>query len=158
MCEYMNHRKKSSGSLTQQRAKRGSAISDFGPALFVLFIVILFPLLDIIGLTFSYGLCWYLNFKISNQVARCKKIDEPKIAQLEIDKVSATGFAAFLKVQKIDVPTPAYNDSENPPTVSVTTSVTSMPFLTIPFFFKAPGLNDPITFSISTTLTRELTL
>ncbi len=39
---------------------RGSAIAEMGPALILLFIVILFPMLDLIGLALKYADCYYL--------------------------------------------------------------------------------------------------
>ena len=140
------------------KRRKGSAISEFGPALFILFLVVLFPLIDILGLALSYGICWYLNFKICNQVARTKEANGPTIAASEVSVVQATGFANFLHIQQINVPNPSYQDSATPPTVKVQTSVTAMPFVPVPWFTSVAGLNAPVTFTISSTVVRELTL
>jgi hypothetical protein len=47
--------------LTRLRKNSGSQIAEFGPALFVIFIAGLFPMLDLIYIGMSFSCGWYLN-------------------------------------------------------------------------------------------------
>lgn len=140
--------------------RKGSSISEFGPAMFVFLIAIFFPMIDLLGLAMGYGICWYINYKISNQVARSRQAQATTIADEVVGSVMRTGFASFLKLQQgdIKVAAPVFDNNAAPPTVQVTTEVTTKPFLSIPFWKAVPGLNAPVTFSISSQLTRESTL
>lgn len=40
---------------------QGSAITETGPAIFILFIMILFPLIDLMYMALAYSIVWYLN-------------------------------------------------------------------------------------------------
>lgn len=149
--------------MIRRRRKSGSAITEFGPALLIFFLFAFFPFMDLLGLGTSYGLCWYLNYKISNQVARARQntngtqLGGQDIANQEVGIVSGGGFANFLKVQSI-TSTVTYQTATIPQTVSTTTSITAMPFLTIPWVGSVPGLNAPITFTLTAQLPREVTL
>lgn len=144
-----------------RRRNRGSSISEFGPALFIFFLIIFFPLIDILSMTALYGTCWYINFVITNQAARSRASQAQQIADDQKAAIMQTGLAAFLKVQAGDVTTaitfpPAAAGEQ--PTVVCTTTLTGQPFVTVPFFIDVPGLNKPLTFVVSSEQTRESTL
>ena len=136
----------------------GSTTADFAPVLFVIFIVFFFPMLNFIGLTWAYGMCWYFNYTISHEIARSKKIHQPAIVSHAVDRLTSSGMASFLGIKPggIKVLPPAYDDTSQPPTVQVTTSLTAKPFISVPWFGPVPGLNAPMTFTVSTRLTRGL--
>ncbi|MBX9685657.1 MAG: hypothetical protein K2X27_03080 [Candidatus Obscuribacterales bacterium] len=144
--------------LKRYRKQSGSTIAETGPALLVIFLLIFFPLIDIIGLSWTYGMCWYLNYKISNEIARGKKADAPAIISEQVNLVASSSIASFLGIvpSGIKVASPVFNDTAQPPTVQVTSSIEAKPFITVPWFQAVPGLNAPVTFTISSQLTREL--
>lgn len=133
-------------------------MAETGPALFVILIIIFFPMLDLIGLTWSYGICWYLNYTISNEISRSRRSEAPQIIAGAVDTISGTGFAKFLGIgpNSINVPQPVYDDEAQPPTVVVVTMVRAKPFVTVPWWGPIPGLNAPIVFVVTSRLTREL--
>ncbi len=49
----------------RRKARGGSQIAEFAPALLILFIVILFPMLDVMYLGMGYCCGWYLNHMTS---------------------------------------------------------------------------------------------
>lgn len=144
----------------QERTRRrsGTMMTETGPALFILFIVIFFPMLDLMGLACSYGMCWYLNYSISNEIARSRKAEGPEIVSRSVTALTQSGFGQFLGIKSgsVNIPAPVYNDTANPPTVVVTTSMAVKPFITVPWFRPVPGLNAPITYTVTSQLTREL--
>ncbi len=133
-------------------------MTETGPALFILFIVVFFPMLDLVGLTCSYGMCWYLNYSLSNEIARSRKAEGPEIVTRSVEAMTSSGFGKFLGIGSgsVTIPAPVYNDEANPPTVVVTTSMKVKPFVAVPWFRPVPGLNAPINFTVTSQLTREL--
>ncbi len=146
--------------MRRKKRRNGSTIIETQTALLVIFLLVFFPLLDLIGLAMSYSLCWYVNSKISNQVARSRKVDGPALVESEINNAMHSGIGNFLKLGpgSIQVPPPVYNDTAIPPTVQISSSITVKPFVSIPWFAPVPGLNAPATLTFSSQLTRESTL
>ncbi len=152
------------------RRCRGSAITELGPALFVLLILIFFPLMDIIGAAADYSFANLLNQAEVRELAVQKPDDGQKenIAQkADLNTINALlGFAKFCGIAPGDEANPAkikhtisYIPSLTDPakigTVEVSTEVSFRPFLIIPFIPDVPGLSANIPFKVSSTRPQE---
>ena len=146
------------------RNNRGSNLSETGPALFIFFLGILFPMIDLLSIAFIYATCWYINFTVANQAARARESERDTIVTGVQKQIYNSGFASFLKIKdgdiKTDVNYPAV-EAGLPAVLQCTTTVTGKPLVTLPaggIIPAVPGLSAPVTFSISTEMTRESTL
>ena len=157
------HRRARSGRRgARARVRRrgiGSALSEFGPALFILIIVGVFPVLDLILM--GYGYCSVLNLnslqireacKTSSQMAQDP--DGPVCKTIPNQWLSTTmgGIAGLTNFPNTAV---NYDTDTGVPYVSVTTTVTMRPFLAIPFFGPVPGLGAPFTCTVSSSRVME---
>lgn len=140
--------------------KGGSGTVELAPALVIIFIVILFPMLDLLYLSLAYASGWYCNHLVVREVA-CRVPDtnttNPGSAAWDATKAWAdTGLAKFIGANVNSVqntvsytmppnPTP----TDGPVSCTVATQVTVQPFLPIPFFMQVEGLNKPVIFSFS---------
>jgi hypothetical protein len=145
------------------RRQRGSALSEFAPALFLIIIIGLFPVLDAIAMGIDYAAIFYLN---ELQLRDAQKLPRSQatalsgriIAEIPIEW-QATMLAALYDRDKalttaVDYqPVPwtpvGANQSINFWFVTVSTTVSFRPFLAIPFFHGIPGLNAPYTLTVS---------
>lgn len=146
-----------------QRSRRGSAISETGPALFMFFIIIFFPLLDVMGMGAQFACAWYHNHLMLQELAVRHKTEGDGTGQINnagsdvhkevYRKFSSTGVAVFAGITQVtdDVtfPTPAANT--DPEMVRCTTTVEGKPFISLPFlgFTKTK-------FTVSGEATREV--
>lgn len=137
----------------QRRRARGSALSEFGPALFFLFIFAVFPVMDIIGLCFGYLSCATMNDLQLREAAKVPKSEATSqsgaVQQAIPQKYMTTVMGAFSGLTALPVTQVDYKASTSAIYVTVSTTVTVRPFLTIPFFVKVPGLGEPASFTIS---------
>jgi hypothetical protein len=145
------------------RTRKGSAITEFGPALFVFLIIIFFPLMDLLGMAAVYCCGWYCNFLVTREVAVRTQAQGQLAAQEVDDEFLKTGVAAFVGLKAGDhgskiVHVLNYNTAAAglPPQVECKTSITGVPFLTIPFIPAVPGLSAPITFTMTQVRPREV--
>lgn len=163
-----------------QRKSKGSAITEFGPALFLFLIVIFFPLMDILGMAAVYCCGWYSNFITTRELAvrtaadgglgtpppakdagRSATTTGGTVANEVNTEFLKTGIASFVGVTAAGLthavtyigPTSA----GDPPQVECRTTVRSKPFLTIPFIPNVPGLSADIDFTMAATRPREVT-
>lgn len=144
--------------MRSKRRQRGSAIAETGPAMFLFFILIFFPLMDLIGLAAIYCCGWYANFMCVRELSVRKKVDEASVKNEVNTEFMATGIANFIGIRNINHSV-VYTDSVNgqPGVVSCTTSITGKPFLTVPIpGVTVPGLNSDITFTTATERPREV--
>ncbi|MBU6454805.1 MAG: hypothetical protein KGS72_23760 [Cyanobacteria bacterium REEB67] len=155
--------KRSSGSLRQSslsgrrgragRSGRGSAMSEFGPALFFLFIFAVFPVLDIIALCFGYISCVTMNDLQLREAAKLPKslatAQAGPVQQTIPQQYMNTVMGAFSGLTALPATNVSYSVGTTTIYVTVDTTVTVRPFLTIPFFVKVPGLGEPASFTIS---------
>ncbi len=135
------------------RSGRGSAMSEFGPALFFIFIFAVFPVVDIIALSFGYMSCSSLNdiqlreaAKIPKSLATSAK--GPVLLTIP-DKWMQTVLGGVSGLAEQPVTKVDYDGSTGNMYVVVSTTVKVRPFLTIPFFYKVPGLGEPASFTVS---------
>jgi hypothetical protein len=145
------------------RRKTGSAIAETGPALFVFFILIFFPLLDVIGMAAQYGAGWYLNHLVTRELA-CSRRQPPNGGPVAVainNDFQQTGIGSFVGIQAINhnveyqpgvgVQPPAGEVA----TVRCTTTINARPFITVPFFTNVPGLNQNMDLQFSNVRPRE---
>lgn len=142
------------------RKQRGSSITEFGPAVGLLLICFLFPLIDLLSMGVSYGCCMVLN---NIQVHEASLTDWHKQPSADtaiktnvMQQWKNSGFGHFVKMSGDPVTLIGWRNGvkdENgiqDKIVAVKTTVTCNPFLSIPVpVVNVPGLNGPMTFTIS---------
>ena len=135
------------------RPRRGSSIAEFGPALFFIFIFAVFPVIDIIALSFNYTSLMSLNdIQLREAVKLPKSIaTNPKGPVLGTipDKWMSTVLGGAANLEERPTTGVDYDASSGNMYVQVSTTVTLRPLLNIPFFFKVPGLAAPVTFTVA---------
>lgn len=98
---------------TSNRKKRGSALSEFGPALIILFLVGLLPVLDLLGMLVSYGFGWYLNYVQGREAALTMVVRDNELTPQSSQDVDSSldelknnwlssGFGAFTRASNVN--------------------------------------------------------
>ncbi len=139
------------------RKEVGSSIAEFGPVLFIILVVVLFPMIDFValGLTYNCGNmlnAWQLRESAVTKATTARKDDGP-IKKTIVDNWRTKGIGAFAKVDPNSISTKVNYQSAgvgNDITVEVVTKMTADPFLPVPFFVKVPGLNESVPFQYAT--------
>ncbi len=153
------------------RKSSGSAITETGPALFILLIFTFFPMLDILQLGAAYAISNTYHQYISREVA----FRRPEQSALAIAKVNTEiannpvfQFVGIKVPSGVSVDPPVFvttngtpvappqnpNDVSDPTNnvrrsiakVRIRTTVTCIPYFTVPFFNNIPGLGAPVPF------------
>lgn len=140
------------------RTTKGSAIAETGPALFILFIMILFPLIDLLYMGLAFGIVWYLNHLETRELAVRVPAETIQVLNDIDQQYVNTGFGRFvgLNMAAIDHPLPGKaTRSGTPIQVTCTTNATIQPFLNIPFIAPVSGMNMPATFSVTSSRLQE---
>ncbi len=138
------------------RKQHGSAITEMGPALFILLVVGVFPVLDLIFAGSAYCACVLLNNLELREASRIPASDtNDAMTQIAYNwQNSGVGQFAGIIGQPQTQCTYTVIDiqgSVNPGTetyVNVSTTVSLKPFFPIPFFGKITVLGAPVTYSI----------
>jgi hypothetical protein len=150
------------------RRESGVSTYEFGPAMFVLLIFFFFPLIDLLSICVSYGLCMVLNYNQLHE-ASVEKASDAQDTTGSVKKAIPdqwlNGMGHFVKIVGYPKTVVSYapTSSPSPPaswpggvepvsdqTVTVTTTVVCSPFLAIPLFvINVPGLNGPMTFAVT---------
>lgn len=132
------------------RKSSGHEFVEFAPALFILLVCIVPPMLDLLYMGIAYAAGWYLNHLQCREVA-CVPPDRASesLARARIAWEAST-LAQFVKGREAGS-TPEWqdrnpNDNFDKDTVIVTTNVLIQPFLQIPFLGSIPGIGAPVTF------------
>lgn len=145
--------KRNSPNGSHLRRKSGSAISEFGPALFLFLIFMLFPVIDVIAMGFAYFSACTLNDLQLREAAR-----QPKTQVLSIDGLVQEAIPQKWKASSISIllaPTtnintlPTYKAGVGAVYLSLATTVSFRPLLPIPFLNGIPGLGAPLTLTIT---------
>ena len=161
------------------RSEKGGQITELPPALFLLLIVIFFPLVDLLYYCFAYGATWYLHqlelravtvsVPPAGQPAGPPGFDGHQIAELQTKETEFlnSGLGCFLQMRPQDVlecQVVQYPDANNPAVVgsSVLTNrfrVKAMIYIPLPMFQNIPALDSihrgNIDFSYSSTALQE---
>ncbi|HEY9787889.1 MAG TPA: hypothetical protein V6D17_21050 [Candidatus Obscuribacterales bacterium] len=141
----------------------GHEFAEMAPALFILLVCILPPMIDLIYLGIAYAAAWYLNHLQVREAACAPPGQEAAACDRAKAAWQGSTLAAFIKgtesaapvIAKQDKFPPAPPPGADPDTIQVTTTVTVAPFLQIPFLGSVPGIGAPITWRISSERTRE---
>jgi hypothetical protein len=142
---------------SNQRRAHGSSIAEFGPVLFIILVVVLFPMIDLValGLTYNCGNmlnAWQLRESAVTRATLARNNTGP-IKKTIVDSWRTKGIGAFAKVDPASISTKVNYASAgvgNDISVEVVTKMTADPFLPVPFFVKVPGLNESVPFQYST--------
>lgn len=144
--------------LGKARSVQGSALTETGPAIFILFIMILFPLIDLMYMALAYSIVWYLNHLEVRELA-VRVPAETAQCLTDVDTQFLTvGLAKFVGLVPGNINHPLPNQavrSGTPETVTCTTQATVKPFLSLPFLFPVPGINQPVVFTVSSSRLQE---
>jgi nitrate reductase NapE component len=139
------------------RNQGGYSITEMGPALFLLLIMGIFPVLDLIFAGSAYTACVLLNNLQMREAARIQASQaDMAMTQIAHDwQLTGIGqFAGVLgepqtQVSYVVVPIASSTGRATETYVNVSTSVTVRPFLTIPFFNGVPALGSPVSYNIN---------
>lgn len=135
------------------RRVSGSSIAEFGPVLFVLFLVLVFPLVDLLSMAITYTAGTMLNqaqLRLAVTTPASQLQDTTASPMADVTKAwQSQGMAAFASLDSPPKCTvsyaPAFAGSTDF-TVGVTTTVVARPLLRMPMFPGVPGLGAPMTF------------
>jgi hypothetical protein len=172
------------GGRVKTRKITGSALTEFGPALFVI-ISLFFPLIDMLALGFEYGFAAYFNFREVRELSLARASEggaEPpkafgdvsvskdggKIHQQLVQEMEGTGLLQILLhgASSDRIKTTVYYRAPHSnegsaaqalaqPTVTAVGNFTFPPLIRIPALAFIPGLGADTTIEISQTATRE---
>jgi hypothetical protein len=139
------------------RNPHGITLSETGPALFLLLIMGIFPIMDLIFAGSAYTACVLLNNLELREAARlpASQVENAMIQIAHDWQVSGIGqYAGILGEPTTNyaytvVPIENSSGRQTETYVSVTTNVTLRPFLPIPFFNSVPALGAPVSYSIT---------
>lgn len=139
------------------RRRRGSALSEAGPAMFLLFVFGIFPVIDLIYFGVSYYSVVTLNdlqLREASKIAKSEAISPkgPVIQTVPFNWMNSTlGGLAKLSAPPATNISYAMGDGNSNVYVTVDTQVSIEPLLKIPFFTKIPGLGEPLQVKIGRT-------
>lgn len=135
-----------------KRRQDGAAISEFGPALFLLFFFAIFPVLDMIVCGYNYCSCVALNdlqLREAAKLPRSVAASAQGPVKLEIPtKWQNTIIGGFSGTTELPETSVTYKTVHGTCFVTVSTTVSINPFLKIPFFVGVPGIGAPLTTTI----------
>lgn len=142
-----------------RQSQGGSAIVELAPCLGVLLFLVLFPMVNLMSLTFSYGCGWYLNYLQAREASVTAKVRQGTIRNHSaITEVlyriradwAKTGLGRFTHAAEMSerfLLSPGAPGGEQ--SLAVFTKLTVSPLLIVPFPARVPGLNAPVFFSYS---------
>ena len=150
--------------MLRRRNLKGQELAEFGPTLFIIFIVVLFPALNLLYFLAAYSAGWYVNHMIVRElsvtsVSNWSTVVTNKINQW--DNSSLSSFTGKLPTSgySVNVGPPASLSSSgsvvtatvvpssnpnSPPLIRTVTTLNIPSFLNIPYFNNVPGLGKPV--------------
>jgi hypothetical protein len=144
------------------RVARGSSLSEFAPALFLIFILGLLPTIDALCIGIDYASAFYLNELQLREAqklpkSKAKALSGPVIATIPSQWMDSMLGGLYNPDETLvtlvtyqPVPwKPASGGSANFWFVVVQTTVSFRPFMAIPFFKGVPGLGSPFTITVT---------
>jgi hypothetical protein len=137
----------------RRRYGKGSALSEAGPAFFILFMFAIFPIIDFISFGVTYCACSNLNDLELREAARVPALQaNATVAAVEESwRSSSMGkLAAVVSYPSVNVSYAAgpANANGEDKYISVATTFSVKPLLAIPIFAKVPGLGAEVTYTI----------
>jgi len=123
-----------------RRSRQGNAIAEFGPAIFILLIMILIPMMVLIYVGLGFACGWYLNYMSTRSAAVVKTPTMQQACDLQYQAWMQSGLPYFCGATLISN-TPIRNVT-NAATgqgfVDVTTVIQIQPFVSIPMVPMGP--------------------
>ncbi len=148
-----------SGTSRKARNRRGSALSEFGPALFFIFIFAIFPVIDMIAIGINYCSCVGLNDLQLREAAKLpltqSKSSSGPVKSVIPQKWKATVLGGFSGTRELPETDVSFKMTSTAVFVNVTTTCTIYPLLQIPFFPGVPGIGAPFVCKISSSRVLE---
>ncbi len=147
--------------MLRRRNLKGQELAEFGPTLFIIFIVVLFPALNLLYFLAAYSAGWYVNHMIVRELSVTSVSNWGPVVYNKIqqwDNSSLSHFTGYITpINSINSGTnpsamlvPSTNtSSSSPPLVRVTTNLNIPSFLNIPYFNNVPGLGKPVPMTFS---------
>lgn len=140
--------------IKNRRSAGGSQMAEFPVAMGVLLIFFFFPLVDLVSVGVSYGLCGVLNGNQTREASLVKASEANNAGGLikkGLPDDWLAGMGKFVKISGYPDTQISYRDgASGDKIIQVATTVTCNPFLPIPLPVVAvPGLNGPVTFTIA---------
>lgn len=134
------------------RSQGGATISEMAPALFILVIFALLPVIDLIVDGLGYCACLTLNNLQLREAARVPKSQatDPKgSVQLAIpNNWRNSAFGGLAPLMDDPQTSVTYDIVAHSAFVSVTTTLSVRPMIPVPFFNSTPGLGAPMVFTV----------
>lgn len=123
-----------------RRNQQGNQISEFGPAIFILIIMMLIPMMVLVyvGLGFCCG--WYLNYMSTRGAAVVRKADIPNALAAQQNAWYQSGLPKFTGATVLSNTAVRINNDADPEDdfVKCTTVVRIQPFVSIPMVPMGP--------------------
>jgi len=143
-------------SLRRTRDNSGSTLSELAPAFFFLFLFAIFPVLDMIVCGYNYCSCVALNDLQLREAAKIpRSLAESDTGPVKQDipnnwkSTIVGGFANTPVMPVTDISYGRNSQNQGPLMVTISTTCTIQPFLSIPFFTGVPGLGSPMMVTIT---------
>lgn len=97
-----NTRQNHLSARTRKRNALGSSIAEFGPILFIFFLIILFPLIDLIAVAWGYCTCYMATTQAANRASSSNNVDRAQQAIIKVlRKAYQGGFGQFAVVDPV---------------------------------------------------------
>ncbi|MBX9877212.1 MAG: hypothetical protein K2Y22_02030 [Candidatus Obscuribacterales bacterium] len=140
------------------RGQRGSQLAEFGPAMGIFILLIVFPLINFAYIGCAYGASWFLNHIMVRELALTNPKDKDAVEAAE-DRIGQnwanTGLASLIGITPANYSTKVtnkdltYTPSQNPDFVRLTSEVKVKPLVPMQAFADVPGLGADLTFSFT---------
>lgn len=141
--------------MSYRRKSRGSAISEFGPALIILLVIMVFPMFCLLYLGSAWCCGYFLNQMVLKELSTRRPADRGAAIQESTDKFVNSAFGRFIKVDQDPQNAIHYDVSDtnegNMTIVTLKTNLKVPPFITNSpsFFGPVPGLSAPMELTFS---------
>ncbi|MBK9142936.1 MAG: hypothetical protein IPM23_10605 [Candidatus Melainabacteria bacterium] len=123
-----------------RRNREGNQIAELAPALLIIFVLFLFPMMVIIYMGLGFGCGWYLNHMCTRAAALVEEAAMPAALASQEAAWMSSGLAAFTGASVVSNNAARINTDADPEMdiVRVTTVVQLQPFVSIPFIPLQP--------------------
>jgi hypothetical protein len=132
------------------RRKKGSSLSELGPAVAVLFFALFIPLVNLVSLGGKYYACAVLNdlqCRKAVLLPKSQAIDpDGPIALEAVQNWQSSAMGAFVHPEETPLTDVSYGEDG---TVYVRSTFKVMPLLAMPMFGAIPAIGGPVTFTIA---------
>lgn len=136
------------------RSPSGSALVEAGPSLYILLIIVFFPLMDLLFICMQFCCGWYANHEFTHELSVSRYADWTTALSQVLTKLNATGIPGFIHLVPGQNTNTYYYVPPNtttglPSQVFVTTSIQCKPCLYIPLPVQVSGVNSNLSVSFT---------